>query len=72
MQTAYGTFNIHIPNTVPPKRKDLKYLRNYIVCLLYLRMVVCCRRSISRHQHEQKRRAIRGSLAIAALKTRRG
>ena len=44
-------------------------LRNYIVCLFYLRMVVCCHRSISRLQ---KRRAIRGLLAIATLKMRRG
>ena len=29
-------------------------LRNYIVCLLYLRMVVCCWRSISRHQKEKE------------------
>ena len=74
-QTAYGMFkfNIHIPNTVTSKRKDLKYkLRNCIVCLLYLRMVVCCRRSVSRYQHEQKRRTIRGLLAIATLKMRRG
>ena len=40
-------------------------LRNYIVCLFYLRTVVCCRRSF---QKEQKRRAIRGLLAIATLK----
>ena len=30
--------------------------RNNIVCLHYMSMVVCCRRTISRHQKEQRNR----------------
>ena len=45
-------------------------LFHIIVCLFYFRMVICCRTAISRHQKEQKRRAIRGLLAIATLKMR--
>ena len=35
-------------------------LRNYIVCLFYLRMVVCCRRSFQKEQKEARNSRLAG------------